>query len=151
MFEYHFVFLRITFDNAIGKVSIEAVTAAGTAMQKEFTLSSLASEKIIVRASNPGQFEPDAEAGCLHGALESLRPELQGHRRRSDPVRRYVERDLSNHAGLRLRVLSKTPRSDAGIAIALKAGATKAVFDSTIGIHPTAAEEFVTMREPAAD
>lgn len=33
-----------------------------------------------------------------------------------------------------------------GIAIALKAGATKAVFDSTIGIHPTAAEEFVTMR-----
>ena len=38
-----------------------------------------------------------------------------------------------------------------GIAIALKAGATKAVFDSTIGIHPTAAEEFVTMREPVAD
>ncbi|NNM00718.1 MAG: glutathione-disulfide reductase, partial [Gammaproteobacteria bacterium] len=37
-----------------------------------------------------------------------------------------------------------------GIAIALKAGATKAVFDSTIGIHPTAAEEFVTMREPVA-
>lgn len=36
-----------------------------------------------------------------------------------------------------------------GIAVALKAGATKAVFDSTIGIHPTAAEEFVTMREPA--
>lgn len=33
-----------------------------------------------------------------------------------------------------------------GIAIAMKAGATKAVFDSTIGIHPTAAEEFVTMR-----
>jgi glutathione reductase (NADPH) len=35
-----------------------------------------------------------------------------------------------------------------GIAIALKAGATKATFDATIGIHPTAAEEFVTMREP---
>jgi glutathione reductase (NADPH) len=34
-----------------------------------------------------------------------------------------------------------------GIAIALRAGATKAVFDTTIGIHPTAAEEFVTMRE----
>ncbi|MFK8049077.1 MAG: glutathione-disulfide reductase [Halioglobus sp.] len=34
-----------------------------------------------------------------------------------------------------------------GMAIALKAGATKAIFDSTIGIHPTAAEEFVTMRE----
>jgi glutathione reductase (NADPH) len=35
-----------------------------------------------------------------------------------------------------------------GIAIAMRAGATKAIFDSTIGIHPTAAEEFVTMRDP---
>jgi glutathione reductase (NADPH) len=35
-----------------------------------------------------------------------------------------------------------------GFAVAMKAGATKAMFDSTIGIHPTAAEEFVTMREP---
>ena len=37
-----------------------------------------------------------------------------------------------------------------GFAVALKAGATKAVFDATIGIHPTAAEEFVTLREPVA-
>ncbi|GLU39927.1 glutathione-disulfide reductase [Pseudomonas sp. NBRC 100443] len=37
-----------------------------------------------------------------------------------------------------------------GIAVALKAGATKRVFDETIGIHPTAAEEFVTMRSPVA-
>jgi len=35
-----------------------------------------------------------------------------------------------------------------GFAVAMKAGATKSVFDATIGIHPTAAEEFVTMREP---
>lgn len=33
-----------------------------------------------------------------------------------------------------------------GFAVALQAGATKAQFDATIGIHPTAAEEFVTMR-----
>lgn len=33
-----------------------------------------------------------------------------------------------------------------GFAVALKSGATKADFDSTIGVHPTAAEEFVTMR-----
>ncbi|WP_062381270.1 glutathione-disulfide reductase [Pseudomonas abietaniphila] len=32
------------------------------------------------------------------------------------------------------------------LAIALKAGATKQIFDDTIGVHPTAAEEFVTMR-----
>ena len=34
-----------------------------------------------------------------------------------------------------------------GMGVALKAGATKAQFDATIGIHPTSAEEFVTMRE----
>ncbi|HEX8588443.1 glutathione-disulfide reductase [Pseudomonas sp.] len=34
------------------------------------------------------------------------------------------------------------------LAIALKAGATKQIFDDTIGVHPTAAEEFVTMRTP---
>lgn len=37
-----------------------------------------------------------------------------------------------------------------GLGIALKCGATKAQFDATVGIHPTAAEEFVTMREPVA-
>ena len=36
-----------------------------------------------------------------------------------------------------------------GFAVAMKAGATKAVFDATLGIHPTAAEEFVTMRVQA--
>jgi len=35
-----------------------------------------------------------------------------------------------------------------GVGIAIKAGATKQDFDATVGIHPTAAEEFVTMREP---
>ncbi|MBH8554177.1 glutathione-disulfide reductase [Nostocaceae cyanobacterium CENA357] len=33
-----------------------------------------------------------------------------------------------------------------GVAIAVKMGATKANFDATVGIHPTSAEEFVTMR-----
>ena len=37
-----------------------------------------------------------------------------------------------------------------GLAVALQAGATKRQFDATLGIHPTAAEEFVTMREPLA-
>jgi glutathione reductase (NADPH) len=37
-----------------------------------------------------------------------------------------------------------------GLAVALKAGATKQIFDDTIGVHPTAAEEFVTMRTPVA-
>lgn len=36
-----------------------------------------------------------------------------------------------------------------GFAVALNSGATKRQFDATIGIHPTTAEEFDTMREPA--
>ena len=36
-----------------------------------------------------------------------------------------------------------------GLAVALTAGATKAHFDATLAIHPTAAEEFVLLREPA--
>jgi len=38
-----------------------------------------------------------------------------------------------------------------GFAVALKCGATKQQFDATVGIHPTAAEEFVTMREKLPD
>ena len=37
-----------------------------------------------------------------------------------------------------------------GVAIAIKMGATKAQFDATLGIHPTVAEEFVTMRDKAS-
>ena len=38
-----------------------------------------------------------------------------------------------------------------GLAVAVKAGATKAQFDATVGIHPTAGEEFVTMRTPRVE
>jgi glutathione reductase (NADPH) len=37
-----------------------------------------------------------------------------------------------------------------GLAIALKAGVTKRLFDETIGVHPTSAEEFVTLRTPVS-
>ncbi|KAK4767214.1 hypothetical protein SAY86_014964 [Trapa natans] len=41
-----------------------------------------------------------------------------------------------------------SPEIMQGFAVAIKAGLTKADFDSTVGIHPTAAEELVTMRTP---
>ncbi|MGE4281968.1 MAG: glutathione-disulfide reductase, partial [Magnetospirillum sp.] len=43
------------------------------------------------------------------------------------------------------------PEMVQGFAVALKCGATKAQLDSTIGIHPTAAEELVTMRDKRPD
>jgi glutathione reductase (NADPH) len=46
---------------------------------------------------------------------------------------------------------SDAPEIIQGVAIAIQCGATKAQFDRTVGIHPTAAEEFVTMRDPVPD
>ncbi len=61
-------------------------------------------------------------------------------------VRRDDDRVLGCHM-----VGPDAPEIIQGLAIALKCGATKAQFDATIGIHPTAAEEFVTMRDPLPD
>jgi len=61
-------------------------------------------------------------------------------------VRRADDRVLGCHM-----VGPDAPEIIQGIAIALKCGATKRQFDATIGIHPTAAEEFVTMRDPLPD
>jgi glutathione reductase (NADPH) len=57
-------------------------------------------------------------------------------------VDRRTDRVLGCHM-----VGADAPEIIQGLAVALKCGATKAQFDATIGIHPTAAEEFVTMRE----
>ena len=46
---------------------------------------------------------------------------------------------------------SDAPEIIQGFAVALRCGATKKDFDRTVGIHPTAAEEFVTMREKRPD
>ena len=43
-----------------------------------------------------------------------------------------------------------SPEIIQGFAVAVKCGATKSQFDATLGIHPTSAEEFVTMRTPKA-
>ena len=50
-----------------------------------------------------------------------------------------------------LMVGQDAPEIIQGLAVALKCGATKAQFDATVGIHPTAAEEFVTLREKRPD
>jgi len=61
-----------------------------------------------------------------------------------------VDKDTDKILGAHM-IGDDAPEIIQGIGIAVKAGATKADFDATIGIHPTAAEEFVTMREPLRD
>ena len=61
-------------------------------------------------------------------------------------VDRATDRVLGCHM-----VGTDAPEIIQGLAIALKCGATKKQFDQTVGIHPTAAEEFVTMRDKLPD
>ena len=77
----------------------------------------------------------------------SLKHTLTGNSEKT-LMKMIVDRDTDRVLGVHM-VGSDAGEIIQGIGIALKAGATKATFDATIGIHPTAAEEFVTMREPA--
>ncbi|MFO0615444.1 MAG: glutathione-disulfide reductase [Polyangiaceae bacterium] len=60
-----------------------------------------------------------------------------------------VDRRTGRVVGVHM-IGADAPEIIQGFAVALKCGATKRDFDRTIGIHPTAAEELVTMREPIA-
>lgn len=61
-----------------------------------------------------------------------------------------VDRDTDVVVGAHM-VGEDAPEIIQGVAIALKCKATKAQFDATVGIHPSAAEEFVTMRFPVQE
>ena len=80
--------------------------------------------------------------------FKALRHTLSGSSERT-LMKLVVEESTDRVVGLHL-VGPDAGEIVQGFAVAMKAGATKAIFDSTIGIHPTAAEEFVTMRVPVA-
>jgi len=63
-------------------------------------------------------------------------------------VKLIVEREGGKVVGIHI-VGPDAPEIVQGFAVAVKSGLTKERFDCTIGIHPTAAEELVTMRNPA--
>ncbi|HEY8035522.1 MAG TPA: glutathione-disulfide reductase [Methylobacter sp.] len=60
-------------------------------------------------------------------------------------IKMVVVRSTDRVVGIHM-VGPDAPEIIQGMAVAIRAGATKAVFDSTIGVHPTAAEEFVSLR-----
>jgi glutathione reductase (NADPH) len=98
----------------------------------------------------------EAEARAKFGAdritvfcteFKPLRHTLSGRSERTF-MKLVVENASDRVVGLHM-VGAEAGEIVQGFAVAMNAGATKAQFDATIGIHPTAAEEFVTMREPA--
>jgi glutathione reductase (NADPH) len=78
-------------------------------------------------------------------SFRSLRHTLSGRNERS-MMKLIVDSASQRVVGAHM-VGADAPEIIQGIAIAVKTGLTKAQFDATVGIHPTAAEEFVTLRD----
>ncbi len=98
----------------------------------------------------------EAEARKRHGAVDiyraAFRPmkhTLSGRDERT-MMKLVVDRAGGRVLGVHM-VGPDSPEIIQGIAIAVKAGLTKRDFDATIALHPTAAEEFVLMRDPIPD
>jgi glutathione reductase (NADPH) len=89
------------------------------------------------------------EIDVYRTSFRSLRHTLSGNEERS-MMKLVVDRASDRVLGV--HVLSPdAPEIVQGFAVAVKLGATKAQFDATTGIHPTAAEELVTLREKLPD
>jgi glutathione reductase (NADPH) len=134
--------------------------AEGMALAKRF----FANEKKVVNYSNiPTCVFSQPSLGTVGLTEEQARKkyvDIDIYKSRFTPMK-YSLSDNNEKTMMKMIVEKKTNRvigvhmigPDAGeiiqgIGIAMKAGASKQDFDSTIGIHPTAAEEFVSMREP---
>ncbi|HZI15232.1 MAG TPA: glutathione-disulfide reductase [Myxococcus sp.] len=98
----------------------------------------------------------EREARARHGKVDvyvsSFRPmkhTLSGRNERT-MMKLVVARESGQVLGCHM-VGADAPEIIQGLAVAVKCGVTKAVLDSTVGIHPTAAEEFVTMRDKRPD
>ena len=81
--------------------------------------------------------------------FKAMKHTLSGRDERT-MMKLVVDKDTDKVLGCHM-VGDDAPEIIQGLAVALKAGATKAQFDATVGIHPTAAEEFVTMRDPVPE
>jgi glutathione reductase (NADPH) len=97
-----------------------------------------------------GMTQAQAETACdeievFRSTFRAMNHTLSGSDERS-MMKIIVDKATDRVVGVHM-VGSEAGEIIQGIAIAYKAGATKAVFDATIGIHPTTAEEFVTMRQ----
>ena len=98
----------------------------------------------------------ELQARERHGAVDvyasSFRPmkfTLSGRDERA-MMKVIVARDTGRVLGFHM-VGMDAPEIVQGLAVALKCGVTKQQLDATVGIHPTAAEEFVTLRDKRPD
>jgi glutathione reductase (NADPH) len=98
------------------------------------------------------ELEARGQAGAVDVYVSSFRPmkhTLSGREERT-MMKVIVDRSTGRVLGFHM-VGEDAPEIIQGLAVALKCGVTKKQLDSTVGIHPTAAEEFVTMRDKRPD
>ncbi|MDZ7641252.1 MAG: FAD-dependent oxidoreductase [Desulfurivibrio sp.] len=110
-----------------------------------------------VLPADPGNGRPDRGArraerfgdiDVYRSSFRALKHTLSGNEEKT-LMKLIVDRASDKVIGVHM-VGAEAGEIIQGMAVALKAGATKAVFDATVGIHPTTAEEFVTMRDKVA-
>ena len=87
------------------------------------------------------------DVDIYRSSFKPMKHTLSGNNERT-MMKLIVDKKTDKVLGCHM-VGADAPEIIQGFAVALKCGATKTQFDSTIGIHPTAAEEFVTMRTPS--
>lgn len=90
-----------------------------------------------------------AQIDVYRSTFRPLKHRLSGRDERT-MMKLIVERATDRVVGCHM-VGADAPEIIQGFAVALKCGATKAQFDATIGIHPTAAEELLTMRSQGSE
>ncbi len=100
-----------------------------------------------------GATEEQARSGgaaidVYRASFRALRHTLTGRAGRI-LIKLVVDRETGRVLGAHM-VGDDAPEIVQMAAVAMRAGATKADFDATLGIHPTTAEEFVTLRTPVA-
>jgi glutathione reductase (NADPH) len=92
--------------------------------------------------------EAHADVAVFCSSFKPLRHTLSG-RDEQTLVKLVVERNSGRVLGAHM-LGPEAGEIIQGLAVAVKCGVTKAQLDQTIGIHPTTAEEFVTLRQPVA-
>lgn len=117
------------------------------AVDHEFIPSAVFSQPPVgtVGLSEARALERYSEIEVYKADFRPMKHTLSGRDERT-LVKLLVERESQRVVGAHM-VGTDAPEVIQGIAIAVKAGLTKAQFDQTVGIHPTAAEEFVTLRD----
>jgi glutathione reductase (NADPH) len=85
-----------------------------------------------------------AAVDVYHSRFRPLKSTVSGRPERT-MMKLVVDRVSDRVLGCHM-VGDDAPEIIVGLAVALNCGATKKQFDRTIGVHPTSAEEFITMR-----